>query len=267
MVSTMTSPIRSSGTLTLETLVGVLESDEPAFTIPSFCAAPACDHIADRLVSSHKVGAYVVEPRFRRWGKSFYDTTKDPRLLDEYFAEALPDMQELRDLCRPFWCPIDQLRCKLDEVWPWGANIATLGGRKMKAGTARICFEGDRADAHVDSLGFDAKAFKTAPALKRQVSANIYLRTPPLGGALVLWPHRLVTAAEEAAYRLPSSKYALDEDKLGPPLPPVFPGQGDLIVFDTSHPHAVRPSFGGARVSMALFIGYAGEGQPLCMWN
>ncbi len=253
--------------LSFETLMGLMEGQCPVFIAPAFCPDHAYDHIADRIIAHPQVGPYVVESRFRRLGKSFYDTAKDPRLLDAYFAEASGDMQEMRELCHPFWSPLDELRCKLDEIWPWGATIATLNGRKMKAGTARVCFEGDQADAHVDSLGFDAETFSDAPVLTRQASANFYLRLPRKGGALVVWDKRLVTKEEEAAHRLLSSRYALDEEKLGRPLPPIHPNQGDLIIFDTNCPHAVRPTLDGVRVTLAVFIGYAGEGKPLSLWS
>lgn len=90
---------------------------------------------------------------------------------------------------------------------------------------------------------------------------------PPKGGELTLWDRRIVTEEEEQAFRLPSSKYCLDECKLGPPALTIRPESGQLIIFDSNHPHAVLPSHGGVRVTMALFIGYCGKGKPLYLWN
>lgn len=256
-----------------EALACLLHGDALALMISDYFSPVACEGIANRIIASDVFDPYLVEPKFFRGpGPSFYDTAKDFGLLDGYFANARRDMQELRQLCSPFGSPLDKLRAELDEVWPWGATVLTLSGRRMKAGIARVCStrEGVHGgvDPHVDSLGFDALSFPDAPRLKKQISANVCLKMSPEGGELELWNKLLVTPEDEAAYRLPTSLYALDRAKLGPPVQPrIRPRQGELYLFDTNRPHAVIPVGGGVRITLAVMIGYLGEGKPLLLWS
>jgi hypothetical protein len=252
--------------LTKHALLQLFEGEKVALVLDDYCPPEACDAIADRIVSHARVGGYVVAKEIHRFGLSFYDTAKDRALMERYFADAVATMHDLRDASAPY-CPLDRLRCTLDEVWPGGATVAELGGRKMTAGAARVFRSNVGALPHVDSLGFDADRVPDAPVFLTQVSANVHLCKPGKGGELELWHKRILTEEEQSAYRLPSSTYGLDRDRLGHPAARIHPRQGQLILFDSTRCHAVCPSDGWTRVTLALFIGYSGVGKPLRVWN
>ncbi len=243
-----------------QVLLDMFHGDDFAFATREFCPPFICEHIARRVLDHANVSPYKVEPMFWRLGETFYDGN-----FERYFANARRDMQELRDLCKPYGSPLDGLHCILDELWPWGATIATINGQRMKAKIARVVPPGGSAKVHVDSRGFDAKRFQGVPPLKKQFSFIVALRMPRRGGELAVWDTRIVTEEDEAALRLPDHAYALDEQKLG--RPHIFrPRQGDLYWFDTNHPHAVLKS-DDWRVNMAVFVGYASDGKPLYLWS
>lgn len=252
--------------LTFRSLLELFNGNCRAITIDDYCPPDIAEMIANQIEHHPRVGGYVVDRNILRFGESFYDTAKDPCLIETYFVEAVPTMRDLRLACSPYASPVDQLKLELNEAWPSGSVIAMLSDRKTMAGTARIFHNGVGALPHVDILGFDAQDFPDAPVLKTQASANVILRVAG-GGELALWDRRILTSEEEAACRLPTSSYGLDENKIGPPVITLKPQPGQLILFDSTRCHSVRPSAGGTRVTMSMFIGYEGAEQPLVMWS
>jgi hypothetical protein len=268
-LSTPTAPddgmIRHADAIVLEDLQDLFGGTCRAISIKSYYPTEICEIFAEKVNNHQRIDGYVVDRSIKRFGMSFYDTAKDASLLNGYFEQAVPTMRDLRNLCLPDNCPLDRLRLELDETWPGGASIATLRGRKMMAGIARVFNNGVGALAHVDTLGFDAIAFPDAPPLITQVSANLYLRIAQ-GGELALWSRRILSPQEEEACRLSTSSYGLDEAKIGPPTVTIRPEVGQLILFDSTRCHAVRPSKGGSRITMSLFVGLGRDGK-LRLWN
>ncbi|NBD31407.1 MAG: hypothetical protein GVY17_00140 [Cyanobacteria bacterium] len=97
--------------------------------------------------------------------------------------------------------------------------------------------------------------------LYNQIAANIYLQTQPEGGELMLWDHKCNTQTEYDALR-DGDSYALDATKLSAPAISIKPEAGDLILFESTRVHAVRPGKCCSRITMSTFIGY-NKNQPL----
>ncbi|TWU54791.1 hypothetical protein Poly51_35100 [Rubripirellula tenax] len=252
-----------------ENLEDLVAGNVIAIRQQGYCLPKRCESIAASLLKHEMMDGYVVDPRIRRWGGrsgTFYDTYVDPSLLEEYFVNAQVVMQGLREACG-FDSPIDRLHAELDEASPAGATVARFGKRKMVAGTAREFRVGVGADPHVDSLGFDSCRFPDAPKLDCQLSANIYLQPAEDGGELEIWPQRITCTDTLESLRDPSSDYGLDRKKLGAPAVRIKPEPGELVLFDTNHPHAVCASKRGVRVTLSLFIGLVDWDSPLQLFN
>jgi len=73
---------------------------------------------------------YSNAPSIGRIGMAFYEAEGDPSQVTTYFEQAAKNLTDLRDRCAPLMCPIDLLRCALDETWPAGAMLETLYGKK-----------------------------------------------------------------------------------------------------------------------------------------
>ena len=81
---------------------------------------------------------YTNAPSIGRIGMAFYEAEGDPIKVAAYFEQAARNLTDLRDRCAPLMCPIDLLRCALDETWPAGAMLETLYGQKMYVGLSRV---------------------------------------------------------------------------------------------------------------------------------
>lgn len=198
-----------------------------------------------------------------------------PEEVEKYYEDAIPLMRQLRskgaESC--LLSPVDKLRLELDEEWGDGCNVLKdKQGRAHLAGLGRIMRGNPRWSegfCHVDDLGMTLQG-------KGLFSANIYLKTPSVGGGgeLQLWnidiPSRWdfyrnaatlswLTNQDEEGQRLL-------RDKLPEPVR-LVPEVGELILICAQRPHAAQGlKDGEERVSMQSFITY-NKGQPLVLDN
>ncbi|MDR5875859.1 hypothetical protein [Vreelandella gomseomensis] len=92
------------------------------------------EDIAARLseqIMERGLQKYLNAPSIGRIGMVFYEAENQPPLIANYFESVFDNINELRKRCAPYVSPIDLLRCVLDEIWPAGAQLQTLYGRKM----------------------------------------------------------------------------------------------------------------------------------------
>lgn len=225
-----------------------------------------CQQLCRRLLRHPGFSRYSIAPDVgvQRVGYSYFETRGDAERLDHYFDQAVPTIAEIRRVCAPLLIPIDRLRLELDEQWPGGAGLASLGGRKMFVGTSRLFEDGHSLPPHQDILARETDD-EVATSLLAQLTVNIYLRTPRGGGELEIWD--LIPSDKEVAEIYTGDYDFLDSSKLPPSAALIKPGVGELILMLSNRIHAVRPSIGGPRVSMSCFIGSTGESERLVLWN
>ncbi|KAG5188681.1 hypothetical protein JKP88DRAFT_177784 [Tribonema minus] len=197
---------------------------------------------------------------------------KGPEAVEAYFAAARALQRRLRAPpapgAPPLLPPIDQLRLELDELWPHGARAARdARGRAFLPGLPRIMRGPTRSLAgfvHVDDL---------APlrAARGLFSANAYLRMPPAGGALAVYPLAVRTRWDFYRHAATLSglmgQGAAAQDALRRALPPplrVRPAPGDLVLLCAQRPHAAEGFPVGTRVSMQSFVTHE-RGQALTL--
>ena len=250
----------------LSDLRDVIDGKVLAVRVPGWYTSRQCQQLCRRLLRHPGFSRYSIAPDVgvQRVGYSYFETRGEAERLDHYFDPAVPTIAEIRRVCAPLLIPIDRLRLELDEHWPGGAGLASLGGRKMFVGTSRLFEDGHSLPPHQDILARETND-EVATRLLAQMTVNVYLRTPRGGGELEIWD--LIPNEQQVADLYTGDYDFLDSSKLPPSAVLIKPGVGELILMLSSRVHAVRASSGGPRVSMSCFVGSTGESERLVLWN
>ena len=249
--------------LNLDALEKLVREDILAIHLPGFIAREVSERLSEQII---ELGyqRYLNAPSIGRIGMAFYEAENKPLLVEDYFDNAPRNIEELRERCAPYSSPIDLLRCMLDEIWPAGAQLENLYGRKMYVGLSRVVTPGVTFLAHHDIFAKDAPDSFQAHSLQAQLAANVYLSMPETGGSLQIWEQQL---SPETFGEMRGDSYGIEPSALGEPTLEVCPKAGDLILFNSRRMHAVTPGSGSIRLSLSCFIGYRGSAMPLTFWS
>ena len=174
-------------------------------------------------------------------------------------AEGATYADELSCFCAPALPPVDALYAYLQKLWPYGASIAEFEYWTTSLGYTRIQ-ESSRNrrienDPHVDRFPFNLLP------IERTISAVVYLRLPPEGGELEIWD----IGPEQ--YRSSIKRFAtIERSSLPSPHTTILPRPGDVVLFNSARPHAVRGFNDGIRIVQTCSVGVT-EKQPLMLWS
>ncbi|WP_425259084.1 cyclic nucleotide-binding domain-containing protein [Rubrivivax sp. RP6-9] len=250
----------------LSDLRDIIDGRVLAVRVPGWYTSRQCQQLCRKLLRHPGFSRYSIAPDVgvQRVGYSYFETRGDAERLEHYFDQAVPTIAEIRRVCAPLLIPIDRLRLELDEHWPGGAGLASLGGRKMFVGTSRLFEDGHSLPPHQDILARETTD-EVATRLLAQMTVNVYLRTPRGGGELEIWD--LIPNEAQVAELYTGDYDFLDSTKLPPSAALIKPGVGELVLMLSNRVHAVRASSGGPRVSMSCFVGSTGEPERLVLWN
>ncbi len=249
--------------LNLEHLQLLAQNKIRIIQVSGFTSKVACDIIAKGAVElGYK--PYINVEKVRRIGMAYYETEHQADLIDEYFKVARHIQEDFRQAFEPVGSPLDTLRCLLDEIWPHGANLQTLFGKKMFVGLSRMVEPDTTFLAHHDIFADDAPGMTESESVISQFGANVYIQMPQLGGELLMW-HKNMSIAEFDAKR--NGEYGLRIDDLPPPDVVLKPQAGDLLIFDAHKLHAVSSPQETSRLALSFFIAYRGDDQPLTFWS
>lgn len=242
-----------------------------AIVVPDYYPETLCEEIAEHFVRHPQHGTYHSNghapdvANVGRIGVSFFEVCNDMDLMMDYYNQAVSMTDQLRAVFYPYYSPIDKLRLHLQEIWPAGANLETLRGKKMFVGLCRTVSPQKEFLPHQDIFERDAPEMMEARSLLGQIACNIYLHLDEEGGELELW-RQDYSEEDYITLRLPNS-YGMDRSKMPLPSCVIKPGLGDLVLFNSRRPHAVLPSKKTYRMSVSCFIGYRGEHMPLTYWS
>jgi CRP-like cAMP-binding protein len=259
--------VRHAYSLEYDDLLDLFEGRILAIRIPTWYPRWLCEKIARRLLRHPGFARYLMaqDVGVQRIGMTLFEAESDARGLDAYYASAQDTMWSIRRHCFPFLTPIERLRLELDELWPSGAMIESLHGRKMLCGVARMFEDSHSLPPHQDVLARDVPDSRRAAAMKSQLAINCYIRAPREGGDLELWD---IDPNTEEYERLRDGRYDfLDRAKLPPSAGKIRPDSGELLLMRSDRVHAVHPSVGGPRMAMSCFIGFYGRDRALSLWS
>jgi len=261
-----TLPIKATTVLTRQDLVDLVQGKFIALCITDYYPKWLCEQLCKRLLKLPEFARYLRAQNVgvQRTGMTFFETKGDPRLLEQYYAEAQRMRTTIRNTCFPYLSPIDKLRVELEEVWFAGARLENIHGQPMMVGIARMFEDSFELPPHQDVLARDIVDNSSDGMLLSQLSANIYLREAKFGGELEIWG---IKPSYQEFLKLACDDLHFDQNKLPPSEVLYKPCAGDLVLFDSGRVHAVRPSKQGPRVSMSCFVGYRGQNMPLTYWS
>ena len=252
--------------LTHTSLAALATNEIQAIRIKGFYPTGVAQEICSRMIDCPLYGNYENAPLIKRVGQALYESHSSNETRQRYWENATAWTQQLREICTPHLTPIDKLRLELDEAWSNGAIQGVIDDKKAFVGLARVFESGSLAEPHQDILSWDLPESETAKDLWAQLAANIYLRMPPKGGELTIWPCKL-SPQEYKEIQNPKS-YGVNRDKLPPPVATITPEEGELILFNSRLVHAVEPPERGARITWSCFIGLSRQAnRPLIMWS
>ncbi|HET7462523.1 MAG TPA: 2OG-Fe(II) oxygenase [Longimicrobium sp.] len=256
--------VRTAAGLHERDLLDLAERRILAVRIPAFTSRAAAGELARRILASPHQTRYAVAPSVAKVGTTFFETADDPAARARYHQAGARGESLLRDSCGGLREPIAVLRERM-RAFPAGVRTESVDGRPMSAGVARVFGPGSEIRAHQDVLAHDAPDARTPRELVSQLAVNVYVSVARLGGELALWRDSL-SPAEYRARSIPGSP-DLDERLLPAPAAVLRPRLGELIAFNCTCVHAVRPVRQGCRVAFATFVGYRGPGRPWSVWS
>lgn len=249
--------------LTAEHIRLLAKNEIRVIQVESFASKKTCEIIANGAIElGYK--PYINVDSVRRIGMAYYETEHEEHLIREYFASAATCLEKMRRACDPVGSPMDTARCLLDEVWPAGANLQTLFGKKMFVGLSRLVEPNTTFLAHHDIFADDAPGMAESESVISQFGANVYVQMPDRGGELLMW-HRNMTIAEFDEKR--KGQYGISIDDLPEPDVVLKPNTGDLLIFDAHKLHAVASPKDRQRLALSFFIAYRGDDKPLTYWS
>ena len=264
------SSVVSTNRLDGQILKKLISGQILAVRIAGYCLPSVTAVLAERLLNHPEFGFYRNAAQIGRVPQAFFESNGNRILREAYFDEALLRILDLRETFKPYLSPIDRLRLELDEAWPFGGNLLRLERGPMFVGLARVFGEGSEAYPHDDILLRDIPESLVASQITLQFGANIYLSLPSMGGELDIW-NFVLTPEEYDRRRLIGEdgqrSYGLDRALIGPPATTIRPAIGELVLFCANRVHAVRPSYGGNRVTLSCFVGYSNDSSPLVSWS
>ncbi|AHH97245.1 hypothetical protein KALB_3881 [Kutzneria albida DSM 43870] len=246
-----------------EHIVSVAKKENFAVLVKGFCRPEVLQVAQEKLTAYRSRERSTTDGQFWRMGFP-YSEIEDEATRRRYHDEALSSIARLREMFAPYASPEDELRLLLDERWRAGAELMRVRGEKCFVGVCR--FQGN----NVDLVPHTDKVERFLPAgyqsrLQAQLSTNIYVNIPEVGGELEMWD---MEPAEEEYQRLVAGRsYGIERDKLPEPTAVIKPEPGDLALLNPRLIHAVRPSGDTTRITIGTFIGYLGEDEPLVYWS
>jgi len=251
--------------LTRESLLDLARRQIAGIHVKGFFQTDLATQVAAQAISHPELGHYHKKytSSVGRVMIPHIDTESDPVVAEKYYREAAGNVAAIRSMFLPYMSPVDRIRLLLQELWPGGANIQQIRGKKCFVGAIRV-FQPKTSEffPHNDRIDYETDAPEVVD-ITEQLVANMYLQVPDRGGDLCLWL-RDPTPAEHDIIR---NVEGLNANDIEPPALRIHPDAGDLIIFSSRMLHAVTSCETGYRVGMAAFIACRTPEQPLTYWS
>jgi len=249
-------------------LMGLVTGQVSMLVKRGFMSEDDCCELVAMMYGGALFTKYKDAPEIEKaFGTPYFETSDDPEAAEAYFENAPVDLASMREAFAPLLHPIDKLRLVLDEGWSGGAMLLKDKSRRTAfAGVCRAFGVGASALPHTDHVKLDdtSELFEGRP--NGQLAANIHLQTA-VGGEVVVYDFP-TTPGQAKELLLPDS-YGVDMRMLPEDTPrTVYHAQrGDLVLFDATRVHAVRPVRKGRRITASCFLWLDSLYRPLRLFS
>ncbi|MDR3478596.1 MAG: 2OG-Fe(II) oxygenase [Gammaproteobacteria bacterium] len=236
-----------------------------AVILKSFYDKTVLNSALEKIINFNGKGVLKHASEFERIGYAYSEIqTEDDR--EKYHDNALNNIHTIRDLFKPAPHPIDEFRLLLDKTWPNGANLLEINQQKCFVGICRFLNPNIDLLPHTDKLERNlSNSQKSSIQLESQLSANIYISMPQIGGEVEFWD---IEPPDKQYYKLMAQRhYGIARTILPKPNNIYKPQQGDLLILNSRKIHAVRSVKHAPRITTSCFIGYHGKDLPLSYWS
>ena len=233
-----------------------------ALVIQDFYDTGLLHSVCQKILKSPNIGNLQHAKEFERIGHA-YSEISTVEQKNHYHLNAKKHIEIIKDFFPIGNYPIDKFQLLLNQYWPNGASILEMGSQKCFAGICRILNQNISLEPHTDKI---EKNFLTHNLIfEAQLSANLYLQMPSLGGEVEFWDLEL---SDEDYEKLKGQRhYGINRNDLPPPSVTYKPKVGDLLILNSRKIHAVRKSTSEKRITLSCFIAYIGNNEPLYYWS
>jgi len=251
--------------LQLKDLQKIIEGKILALKVPNYFSPKLYDDISKRLLTKKYEYYDYAKGVVRRYGFSFSETEKSKKNFKHYYSNSTSNIRIIRKIFAPYLSPIDKLRLELEEIWSAGALQENLHkDYKMFVGLCRVIEPHKEVLPHQDVIQWDSNNNKKALEIKSQLTVNVYLQVPKVGGELEIWDYQIKNKKEYE--KLAKGSYGISRKIIPKPKIILKPKVGDLIIFNPQNLHCIKES-DRKRITMSCFIGYRSKSKPLTYWS
>lgn len=242
-----------SSFLSTESLNKMFKEETPLIVVNGFYPNTLCNKLSEyfltkniknfdnNVVDKNSGNTVYIDYGVKRVGcglNTVYDNSEES--LYAYLSENRNMEKDLFNFLGPYVSPIERFKTILDQVYDFPVAVASIKNKKAGCGIARIIYSEDShkiKKPHTDSVPMFME-------LTQQFAANVYIQLPKSqdGGELQVW------------------------DKKNNDFINYKPQLGDLVIFNTRMPHAVKEFTDGCRISMQTFFGITKKNKIL-LWH
>lgn len=104
---------KCEGKLTLENILRLVQGDIDVLVTDNYVESRVCQKFSGNLIE-YGYKSYINAPSIGRFGMALYEAENNPELLENYYSNALINIEKTRELFLPYATPIDSLRCNLE---------------------------------------------------------------------------------------------------------------------------------------------------------
>lgn len=216
--------------------------------------SPKQDYLNDVIdpltgkVTKVSYGVWRVGPALNTiFGSNSPDERK--KLHEQYWDQTLDTQWGIEEALQGEGSPVDQLQSDLRNRVGYDTKKPLINGLPAMAGIIRGTEPGKTP--MVEKPHVDVIRDETMLSISRQLSAVMFLEVPTNGGELVLWNGPLFnpTTDDESEF--------IDRTVRNHLAGGLKPEAGDLVMFNTRHPHATTEfcEKDGKRIAITTFVG------------
>jgi hypothetical protein len=176
--------------------------------------------------------------------------------------DSVATNEALRTLFQPLLSPIEHLSSLFAGCWPDGMLGLEFDGKIPGLGMFRFMRGNGESLPHQDDVRWIDQCPEELRNPEGQLAAILYLAVPQSGGELCLWDSSLTL--QDYRELQGRNAFGIDWSMVSPPSVSLVPKAGEVIIFDSTRLHAVRP-FTGERMTCICFMGVTARNQ-LVVW-